>query len=219
MPAGKTNAVFGSVSWWLVAQKIPNPDLGFLFQNISWGLILCQTDIAARLHNCAFSFIIIFRADLFLVDRGLFSLSLALPCSEQSIWQPTKDHAFLEVLSPASPNWWVQAWAKAAFVLSQLVAFSWAWMAQQKLLDALQGESSQLHHLCWKLCTLFWINLVVPAFFLFFWQGKWYGMGVEWGGVMHKTMQSALYHGGLIPSTRGEGTSIGEITLNSISET
>lgn len=85
--------VFGSVCWWLVAQRIPNSDLGFFNLNISLGLIVCQTGSVARLCNCAFSFIIIFRADLFLIDWGLLGPSLALSCSGQSTWQPSKDHA------------------------------------------------------------------------------------------------------------------------------
>ena len=85
----------------------------------------------------------------------------------RATWQPSNDFGCPEVLLAASPDWQVQAWAEVAFVLSQRVAFSWAWMAQQTLLDALQGGSLELYSLCWKLCTLFWVNLMVPAFFLF----------------------------------------------------
>lgn len=63
--------------------------------------------------------------------------------------------------------------------------------------------------------TLFWVNLVVPAFFFsffsIFFSDRVNGMVWEWGwgGVMHKSMQCVLYHGGLSPSTRGEGASEG----------
>lgn len=63
----------------------------------------------------------------------------------RATWQPSKDFVCPEVLLAASIDWQVQAWAEVAFVLSQRVAFSWAWMAQQKLLDALQGGSLELH--------------------------------------------------------------------------
>lgn len=54
----------------------------------------CVPDrLSGKLCNCAFSFIIIFRADLFLIDWGLLGPSLALSCSGQSTWQPSKDHA------------------------------------------------------------------------------------------------------------------------------
>jgi hypothetical protein len=116
---------------------------------------LCQTSSEARQCKQACSFTVIFRADLFLIDWGPLGPSLALSHSGQSAWQHTKDHACPEVPSPASPDWRVPAWAKAAFVLSQWVIFSWAWMAQQKLLDALQGTSAEQHSLYWNWCTLF----------------------------------------------------------------
>lgn len=135
------------------------------------------------LHVC------VLQIDLFLIDWGLLGPSLALSCSGRPAWQPSKDDACPEVLSPASPDWRVQAWAKAAFVLSQWVAFPWAWMAQQKLLDSLQGGSPELLSLCWKLCTLFWVILMVPAFFLFCLTGwiVWQGSGV---GKGHKQVNT-----------------------------
>lgn len=88
-------------------------------------------------------------------------------------------------------------------------------MAQQKLLDALQGGSPELQSLCWKQCTLFWVILTVPAFFLFVCQDEQYGLG---RGGEGKFMQSALYHRGPFPSnvnavsgTRGEVVSEGVV--------
>lgn len=127
---------------------------------------MCQTSSGARLCNCAFSFIIIFRADLFLIDWGLLYPSLALSCLGQPTWRLSKDHACLEVLSPASPDWLVQAWVKAAFVLSQWVAFPWAWMAQQIywMLCRVEGLSGRVYV---GNCMLFWVILMAPVFFPF----------------------------------------------------
>ena len=100
----KQQQVLKPVFWWLVDSKDSKPWL--------W------------IFNCTFCFINIFRADLFLIDWGWFGFSFALSCSGQLSWQPSKDPAYPEVLSPASPDWQVQAWAEAAFVLSQWVAFS-----------------------------------------------------------------------------------------------
>ena len=76
--------------------------------------------------------------------------------------------------------------------------------------------SLELQSSCWKLCTLFWVILMVPAFFLFVCQGEYYSMGVCWEGITCKFMQSSLCHGGPFPSnmnaaggTRGEVASDG----------
>lgn len=143
------------------------------------------------------------------------------PCHAQDSLLGSSPRTMLgpEVLSPASPNWRVQAWAKASFVLSQWGTFLWAWMAQQKLLDALQGGRPERQSLCWKLCTLFWVFLTVPVFFLLVYRVN--SVALEWGveGVIHKSMLSALNHGGPFPSnanagkgTRGEGVMEGVVT-------
>lgn len=80
---------------WL-AQRIPNPNHEFFLRNLSLGLILCQTSSEARLCNHACSFIIIFRADLFLIDW-------ALPCSvtqDSQLGSPPKTRLAQRCLCP-----------------------------------------------------------------------------------------------------------------------
>lgn len=85
-----------------VAQRIPNPDLDLNILSLTMG----QTCSEAR--RRAFSLIVIFRADLFFIDWRLSGPSQALSRSGSSPWPPSRNQACLEVLSPASPDGWVQ---------------------------------------------------------------------------------------------------------------
>ena len=143
--------------------------MDFLPLTLPLGLVVCHTSSEARLCKCALCFFIIFTADLFLIDWDLLGPSFALSCSGQPTWQPSEDQACPEVLWPASPD---RPGLRLPLFFHSGLLFPWAWMAQQKLLDVLQGGSPELQSLCWKLCTLFWVSLMVPAFFLFVCQGE-----------------------------------------------